>query len=146
MTSSILVITGNDLSFASLGGKYLRLDLNQLGQCHARHTKIKSPTCWTFQVGDLHFQKSWRSHSLSYHILWGNNPHNNHILWGNPATFSHILWGNTHFLTDFKETLPYHMGAVSVLKTDIKGDRLPHFTREKKGDLRQAFPPIYNKV
>ncbi len=30
-TSSILVITGNDLSFASLGGKYLRLDLNQLG-------------------------------------------------------------------------------------------------------------------
>ena len=39
MTSSILVITGNDLSFASLGGKYLRLDLNQLGQCHARHTK-----------------------------------------------------------------------------------------------------------
>ena len=35
------------------------------------------------------------------------------------------------------------MGAVSVLKTDIKGGGLPHFTREKRGDLRQAFPPIY---
>ena len=31
MTSSIIAITDNDLSFASLGGKYLRLDLNQLG-------------------------------------------------------------------------------------------------------------------
>jgi len=31
MTSFILAITDNDLSFASLGGKYLRLGLNQLG-------------------------------------------------------------------------------------------------------------------
>ena len=38
---------------------------------------------------------------------------------------------------------PYLMGAVSVLKTDIKGGGLPHFTREKRVDLRQAFPPIY---
>ena len=41
---------------------------------------------------------------------------------------------------------PYLIGTVSVLKTDIKGDRLPHFTREKKGELRQPFPYIYNKV
>ena len=34
------------------------------------------------------------------------------------------------------------MGTVSVLKTDIKGDRLPHCTREKRGKLRQAFPYI----
>ena len=40
---------------------------------------------------------------------------------------------------------PYHMGAVSVLKTDIKGDRLPHSIREKRGDLRQAFPYIYKR-
>ena len=39
MASSILAITGNDLPFASLGGKYPRLELNQLGLCHARHTK-----------------------------------------------------------------------------------------------------------
>ena len=38
MASSILAITGNDLPFASLGGKYPRLELNQLGLCHARHT------------------------------------------------------------------------------------------------------------
>lgn len=38
------------------------------------------------------------------------------------------------------------MGAVSVLKTDIKGGgKLPHFTREKKGELRQAFPYIYKR-
>jgi len=36
------------------------------------------------------------------------------------------------------------MGAVSVLKTDIKGGRLPHSIREKRGDLRQAFLYIYN--
>lgn len=36
------------------------------------------------------------------------------------------------------------MGAVSVLKTDIRGG-LPHFTREKKGELRQAFPYIYKR-
>ena len=35
------------------------------------------------------------------------------------------------------------MGTVSVLKTDIKGGRLPHSIREKRGDLRQAFPYIY---
>lgn len=35
------------------------------------------------------------------------------------------------------------MGTVSVLKTDIKGGGLPHFTREKRGELRQAFPPLY---
>ena len=34
------------------------------------------------------------------------------------------------------------MGAVSVLKTDIKGGRLPHSIREKGGELRQAFPYI----
>ena len=39
MASFILDITDNDLPFASLGGKYLRLELNQLGLCHARHTK-----------------------------------------------------------------------------------------------------------
>ena len=38
------------------------------------------------------------------------------------------------------------MGTVSVLKTDIKGGGLPHFTREKGGELRQAFPYVYNKV
>ena len=37
------------------------------------------------------------------------------------------------------------MGTVSVLKTDIKRGGLPHFTREKKGDLRQAFPYIYKR-
>ena len=37
------------------------------------------------------------------------------------------------------------MGAVSVLKTDIKGGGLPHFTREKRGELRQAFPYIYKR-
>ena len=37
------------------------------------------------------------------------------------------------------------MGAVSVLKTDIKRGGLPHFTREKRGDLRQAFPYIYKR-
>ena len=42
MASSILAITGNDLPFASLGGKYPRLELNQLGLCHARHTKIEA--------------------------------------------------------------------------------------------------------
>jgi len=31
LASFILDITVNDLPFASLGGKYLRLDLNQLG-------------------------------------------------------------------------------------------------------------------
>ena len=34
------------------------------------------------------------------------------------------------------------MGTVSVLKTDIKGGRLPHSIREKRGELRQAFPYI----
>ena len=38
--------------------------------------------------------------------------------------------------------LPYHMGTVSVLKTDIKGDRLPHSMREKRGGLQQLFPYI----
>lgn len=38
------------------------------------------------------------------------------------------------------------MGAVSGLKTDIKGNRLPHSIREKGGELRQAFPYVYNKV
>ena len=38
--------------------------------------------------------------------------------------------------------LPYLMGAVSVLKTDIKGDRLPHSMREKRGGLQQLFPYI----
>ena len=37
------------------------------------------------------------------------------------------------------------MGTVSVLKTDIKRGGLPHFTREKRVDLRQQVP-IYNKV
>ena len=37
------------------------------------------------------------------------------------------------------------MGAVSVLKTDIKGGRLPHSIREKRGELRQAFPYIYKR-
>ena len=37
------------------------------------------------------------------------------------------------------------MGTVSVLKTDIKGGRLPYFTREEREDLRQPVP-IYNKV
>ena len=37
------------------------------------------------------------------------------------------------------------MGTVSVLKTDIKGNRPPHSIREKGGDLRQAFPYIYIK-
>ena len=48
MASSILAITGNDLPFASLGGKYPRLELNQLGLCHARHTKKDIKT--TFYV------------------------------------------------------------------------------------------------
>lgn len=34
------------------------------------------------------------------------------------------------------------MGAVSVLKTDIKGSSLPHSIREKRGDLRQLSPYI----
>ena len=38
------------------------------------------------------------------------------------------------------------MGAVSVLKTDIKGGRLPHSIREKRGELRQAFPYVYNQA
>jgi hypothetical protein len=38
VASFILDITDNDLPFASLGGKYLRLELKQLGLCHARHT------------------------------------------------------------------------------------------------------------
>ena len=38
------------------------------------------------------------------------------------------------------------MGAVSGLKKDIKGNRLPHSIREKGGELRQAFPYVYNKV
>ena len=37
------------------------------------------------------------------------------------------------------------MGTVSVLKTDIKGSSLLHFTREKRGELRQAFPYIYKE-
>lgn len=37
------------------------------------------------------------------------------------------------------------MGTVSVLKTDIKGNRPPHSIREKGGDLRQAFPYIIYK-
>ena len=37
------------------------------------------------------------------------------------------------------------MGAVSVLKTDIKGNRLPHSIREKGGELRQAFPYVYKR-
>ena len=39
----------------------------------------------------------------------------------------------------------YLMGAVSVMKTDIKGGRLPHSIREKGGELRQAFPYIYKR-
>ena len=37
------------------------------------------------------------------------------------------------------------MGTVSVLKTDIKGSRLPHSIREKRGELRQAFPYVYKR-
>ena len=37
------------------------------------------------------------------------------------------------------------MGAVSGLKTDIKGDRIPYFMREKRVHLQQPFP-LYNKV
>ena len=39
MISSILAITNNDLPFDTLGGKYPRLGLKQLGHFHARHTK-----------------------------------------------------------------------------------------------------------
>lgn len=55
--------------------------------------------------------------------------------------------GDLHFLKLHKNQIrQYLMGTVSVLKTDIKGGGLPHFTREKGGELRQAFPYVYNKV
>ena len=38
------------------------------------------------------------------------------------------------------------IGAVSVLKTDIKGGRLPHFVREKKVGLQQLFLPYIKGV
>ena len=37
------------------------------------------------------------------------------------------------------------MGAVSVLKTNIKGSRIPYFMREKRVHLQQPFPK-YNKM
>ena len=55
-------------------------------------------------------------------------------------------WGFTFPETPFRtRQVSYLIGTVSVLKTDIKGSRLPHFIREKRGDLRQAFPYIYKR-
>ena len=55
-------------------------------------------------------------------------------------------WGFMFPETPFRtRQVSYLMGTVSVLKTDIKGNRLPHSIREERGELRQAFPYIYKR-
>jgi hypothetical protein len=76
MASSILAITGNDLPFASLGGKYPRLGLNQLGYCHARHTKKEiRATNWVarislrFMYGNYHYFTSSKTTLTDYQCV-----------------------------------------------------------------------------
>ena len=49
------------------------------------------------------------------------------------------MFSETPFRT---RQVSYLIGAVSVMKTDIKGGGLPHFIREERVGLHQLFPYI----